>query len=143
MRTVTHHPVRTWVKATWGMALTTAGFLLHREVQAETLRVASIVLFAAGLLLTRHYGIQAGQLRALRRERLPYRLDHRTPGILLRLTLALAAAGSCAWIHFETALSSWLRYVPIVGLALSLLLVLQYFRRLVLGAVADVKAEEG
>jgi hypothetical protein len=141
-KTLAHHPWRTAVKALFGLALATAGFLLDREVSTDALRAASVALFAAGILLTRHYGVQAGELRALAREKRPYRLTHTTPGILIRLVLALAATAGSGWIHFEASLAGWLAHVPVVSGAVAVLLVLHFFRELVLGAVEDVRRED-
>jgi hypothetical protein len=138
-KTLSHHPWRTWVKALFGMALTTAGFILHGVVSGVHLQGASIILFASGLLLTRHYGVQAGQLAALGRENRPYRLEHGTVAIFLRLVFALAAAASCAWIWLEAKPADWIQFVPIVGFAVAALLAIHYFRELILEAVADVK----
>ena len=110
---------------------------LYQYVQA-----ASVALFAAGILLTRHYGVQAGELRALAREKRPYRLTHSSPGILIRLVLALAATAGSGWIHFEASLTGWLAHVPVVSGVVAVLLVLHFFRELVLGAVEDVRRED-
>jgi hypothetical protein len=141
-KTFRHHPWRTAFKALLGIALTTAGFILHGYVREEAMIIASVVLFASGLMLTRYYGVQSGQLRSLALENLPYRLRHTGLAILLRLLLALAAAGSCVWIWVKASPEGWFRYVPMAGLVAAGLLTVHFFRELVIDTVADVKREE-
>jgi hypothetical protein len=143
-RIVTHHPLRTWIKAVFGIGLAAMGFVLYGAATNQELEIASIVMFVGGLLLTRHYGIQTGQLKLLAKEGQPFRLAHSAFGIILRLLIALAAAASCVlWIVIQPEAVEWLTWVPKIGLAVAVIFTLQYFRRLVLKTVADVKSGGG
>jgi hypothetical protein len=141
LRIVAHHPIRTWIKAVFGIALAASGFVLYGAATLPTLEIASVVLFAGGLLLTRHYGIQTGQLKTLGKDGQPYRLPHSAFGILLRLLVALAATASCVlWVVLQPDAVEWLTWVPRIGLVVAVLFTLQYFRRLVLKTVEEEKA---
>ena len=140
LRIVAHHPIRTWIKAVFGVALAASGFVLYGAATLPELEVASVVLFAGGLLLTRYYGIQTGQLKTLGKDGQSYRLAHSALGVLVRLVIALAAAASCVlWIVLQPDAVEWLIWVPRIGLAVAVLFTLQYFRRLVLRTVEEKK----
>jgi hypothetical protein len=141
-RVFVHRGWRTWLKALLGLAMTAAGFVMYGEIGEGTLRIAAIVLFACGLLLTRYYGVQSGRIREMTREGETPRLRHHVGAILLRLLVALAATASAVWMWLELATETWVRWVPIVGGVVSALLTVHFFREILIRAAADVKAED-
>jgi len=131
-----HRGWRTWVKALLGFAMAVAGFIMYGEIPEGTLRIAAIVLFGCGLLLTRYYGAQSGRIREMVRDGEKPRLKHHAAAIFLRLLIALAATTSAIWIWIDLATETWVRWVPIVGGVVSALMAIHFFRELLIRTAA-------